>query len=130
MNIGMGRQLEMFPKYLEDVGDYESKVAAFNYFLEYERSTEEQRIAKFKKIRDMMNPPYYYEEVVMKDVKKLNDFVKFPFASFERSTTPDNRGRYVYHVHYKTIDKIYDYARLVIARDGELLPSKYQQKRA
>ena len=129
-NKTMGRQLEMFPRFLEGIPDYKERLAAFEYFQKYQRSTEEERMATFKSLRDKMNPPYYHEDGIARDVRSLNDFVEFPIASFERSDTPDNKGRYVYRVGYMNIDQVYEYAKKVLDKNGEILPSRQVRKAA
>jgi hypothetical protein len=124
MNIGIGRQLEAFPKFLEGIADYKERLAAIDYFNQYEKSTDEERKIEFASLRAMMNPPYYHEDGISSDVRRLNNFVKFPLVSYQRSKTPDNRGRYVYTVSYMNSVQIQEYAQKVLDSNGEVLPSR------
>lgn len=119
MNIGMGRQMEMFPKYLEDIPDYQSKIKAWEYSQKYYSLPEDQRGSLIGPTRERYGTR---NEGTARGISNLIN-AKFGFPITEPSPKNDV-------VYYKNIEQIGEYFKSIVAKDGELLPSKYQQKRA
>ncbi len=122
-----GKQLEVFQKYLETVPDYEKKLAALQY-LNYPDNERENRLREWK---GLIDPFYFHEDSMQHAINGFNDAVGFPLASYKRSTTPDSRGRYRFTPVYEyNLDTIRDYAKSILDKNGDVLPSMNYQKAA
>ncbi len=112
MNLSIGKQLEIFPRFLENVPDYEKKLLAWDYV----NLSDDDRKAFIKKIFVTDNRRYSNPGVAS---RALDNKAKFPF------TVPG-----VGTVGVRDTKDLLEYCKDILDKNGEILPSREQKKAA
>lgn len=111
---GTGRQLEMFPRFLENVPDYEKKLLAWDYV----NLSDDDRKAFINKI--FITDDRRYPSPVGASLA-LNNKAKFPLTE-PRITSGV--------VAVRQTEDLREYCKDILDKFGEVLPSKEQKKAA
>jgi hypothetical protein len=112
-----GIQIEMFPRFFEDVPEYSEKIRAWEYWKEWQRLPEDQKGSLIGPIRERYGTK---NEGTARGISQLIN-AKFGFPITEPSPKNDV-------VYYKNIEQIYEYCKTVLGKDGELLPSRERRR--
>ncbi len=115
----LGKQLEMFSKYLEDIPDYDKKIKAWEYYQEWQNLPEDRKGELIGPTRAKYGTR---NEGTARGISAIIN------ARFGFPVTEPNQSNDV--VSYKDIQQIHEYCQDILDKDGELLSSKYLQKAA
>ena len=125
MNIG--KQLEFFPRFIEDVPDYSKKKKAWEYL----SLTQDMQRARLGELKRLLNEPYFVgrnDGAIKSDIEDLNNAIGFDIATYRQSQFPARGGYKRYIIDYMIdTEKIYQYCKGIVGKNGELLPSRDHQ---